>query len=354
MNSSTSSSNAARRAAARFARRLARFLAGLALVYLPVQWLSRAPWFEGTYISTQRMKLERMRAGDPYDVIVLGDSTAMVIDPTHPVTRRRLPRPRMYNYALVNLGGIHPLVSTLEKQLASAAAPPRLVLLSFLPTMINGRADIVAGRRFTKFYAAHFYDAADLFQDDVLRARPRLVASILAQKLRLRFSSSGYDIPYHEELVARARAHAGQFLILEDTRATAREVDAADEYSAGLRPSALSVQFFERLLARAERAGSRVFLVLMPDPETGYRRRVASGFYERYWAFLREIRSRRPNLVLLERAFPLPDEDFARDATHLNRWGSDRFHDEVWPYVLERVAAVLGEPSPAGAGGSGP
>jgi hypothetical protein len=354
MSSSTLTSERADKK--RFLRRLGAFAAGFVLLYALAYLATSSEYFEGTYIRTQRFKLEQMAGGPDYEMIILGDSTAMAIDPSEPAAGGVGPGCSVYNFALANLGGVYPIHSAAKKYLDSGRRP-RVILLAFLPTLLTGSSDILAGSNFTRFYAAHFYSLSDLLGDEVLRSHPRALASLLSEKYRLRVPTHGYDIPLDPAMTARPRERGGQFLILENTRASEADVRRRCRSQGDFRASAQSLRFLGMLLTLAERHGVAVVLFVMPAPETALQSPAAERDRAVYFETLRGLAADHSNLTVLEQNWALPDECFATDATHLNRDGAERFHREFWPLLLQKAhAAAETHDSPPGrpAAGSPP
>lgn len=354
MNSFTSSSSA--EDIRRFLRRLSVFILMLVPCCVLASLLANSTWFDGTYITAQNYKLAEMRSHPPYDLIVMGDSCPMAIDVTAPETTRFLGNRSAFNFALVNLGGVYPLYSTLDKYLSNGP-PPRVVLLSFLPSLLSGTSDIVAGSRFTKFYAAKFYSLHDTISDPVLRSHPRLVGQLLLEKYRLRFMQYRYDIPRNEYMIQRLKKTRGQLLILEDTAATEQEVLESAQYKAQFSVSPDSNQYLREFLDLARHKGVAVLLFEMPVPADVLRHRNTTGFYEAYFKYVDQLARQFDNFFYVNTLFSLPNQYFSYDVTHLNRAGAERFQREQWPLVLrdtlrlfnapdsQRVARVTGDAS---------
>lgn len=340
MSSSTSSSS--RNDVRRFFVRLIVFALTLIPLYGIAYLLSVSGKFDGTYITTQSYKLSKMRGPTNYDVIIMGDSCAMVIDPTDPETSRLLPGQTIYNFGLVNLGGMYPVYSTLKKYV-DAGKSPRLILLSFLPSLLTKQSDILDGSKFTKFYAAKFYTLPELLTDGEIRSHPGALAHLLIEKFKVRFIQDRYDIPFSQKMFERVRAKGGQMLILEDTRATEDDVQAAPQFRSEFQPSSQALKYLSRFLQLAETHDAQVIIFLMPEPPTAYESRLASGYFANCFSALRELASQHPNLSIIERPFSLPNECFSTDVTHLNREGAERYQKALWPVVLERANALLAQ-----------
>lgn len=302
--------------------------------------LFNSSWFDGTYITAQSYKLAQIEKHSSYDVIVMGDSCPMAVDVTDPATSRLLGHRSIFNFALVNLGGVYPLYSTLQKYV-SHGTPPRLVLLSFLPSLLSGTSDIVAGSRFTKFYAAKFYSVHDVISDPVLRSRPRLVGQLLVEKYRLRFMQYRYDIPRNEYLIERLKKTNGQLLILEDTVSTEEIILGSSQYEAHFTVSPDSDRYFRQFLELARRDRIKVLLFNMPVAPSILRHRNTTGYYDAYFRYLEQISRQFDNFSYVDTVFSLPNQYFSFDATHLNRVGATEFQQEQWPAVVSAAARLL-------------
>ncbi|MFL6275191.1 MAG: hypothetical protein ACJ74G_08260 [Blastocatellia bacterium] len=340
MSSSTSSSN--RHDARHFVVRLTIFSLTLIPLYAVAYLLSVSGKFDGTYITTQSYKLAQMRGPINYDVIIMGDSCAMAIDPTDPETLHQLQGQTIYNFGLVNLGGMYPVYSTLKKYM-DAGKSPKMILLSFLPSLLTRQPDIFDGSKFTKFYAAKFYTLHELLGDGEIRSHPGALTHLLAEKFKLRFIQDRYDIPFNQKMFERVKAKSGQMLILEDTRATEGEVQSAPQFRSEFQPSAQAMNYLSKFLQLAETHGAQVIIFMMPEPPTAYQARLASGYFSNYFEALHELALQHPNLSIIERPFSLPNECFSTDVTHLNREGVERYQKELWPVVLERARTLLAE-----------
>jgi hypothetical protein len=320
--------------------RLTAFVAILVPLYALAYLASASGRFDGTYITTQNYKLNQMRADADYDVIIMGDSCAMAIDPTDEETKSLLPGQSVYNFGLVNLGGMYPVYSTLKKYLSTGKSP-KLILLSFLPSLLTNQSDILDGSRFTKFYAAKFYTLRELLADEEIRSHPAALAQLLAEKLKIRFIQDRYDIPFDGRMFERVKLKNGQMLILEDTIATEEAIETAPQFRSQFLPSTRSLKYLSMLLRLAEDHGSEVMIFMMPEPATAYNRRLDSGYFSKYFEALRELQLRHGNLHFIETPFSLPNECFSTDVTHLNRVGVERFQKELWPFVLQRATTIL-------------
>jgi hypothetical protein len=341
MSSSISSSS--REEVRRFLAKLAIFVGLLLPLCMMAALIFNSSRFDGTYITAQNYKLAQIRSHPPYDLIVMGDSCPMAIDVTAPMTSARLGDRSIFNFALVNLGGVYPLQSTLKKYLSGGAAP-RVILLSFLPSLLSGKSEIVADSRFTKFYAAKFYSPGEMISDPVLRAHPKLVGQLLFEKYKLRFMQYRYDIPRDDKMIRRLTATRGQLLVLEDTAATEEEVLASAHYQAEFKVSSDSDRYFQSFLALAKHQGVKVLLFDMPVPPSVLRHRQETGFYAAYFRYLAGVRSKFENLTYLDTLFTLPNEYFSFDVTHLNGTGAARFEKEQWPQVLDTAIQLLALP----------
>jgi hypothetical protein len=264
----------------------------------------------------------------------------MAINPVNPVTRRLLPNSYVFNYALVNLGGMYPLYSTLEKYLRDNR-PPKLIMLSFLPTMLTDKSNILAGSNFTKFYAAKFYTFGEIVSDAEIRRHPVLLTQLLAEKCKVRMGYESYDIPYDKTMIERLKETRGQLLILEDTSADEAAVQQSPQFRSEFKVSPQSVRYLSMFLDLAASRGTQVILFPMPLPETALRSRLDSGYYDRYFGVLRELEATHPNLTVVEVPYSFPDEYFARDVTHLNKAGVEKFHAELWPSLLGKAGELL-------------
>jgi hypothetical protein len=338
MSSSTSSSD--RHDARRFIVRLMIFASILAPLYIVAYLLSVSGKFDGTYITTQSYKLAEMRGPTNYDVIIMGDSCAMAIDPTDPETLRQLQGQTVYNFGLVNLGGMYPVYSTLKKYV-DAGKSPKMILLSFLPSLLTKQSDIFDGSKFTRFYAAKFYTLHELLSDGEIRSHPGALAHLLAEKFKVRFIQDRYDIPFNQKMFERVKSKSGQMLILEDTRATEDEVQSAPQFRSEFQPSAHAMKYLSKFLQLAEAHDTQVIIFMMPEPPTAYQARLASGYFSRYFDALHELARQHPNLSIIDQPFSLPNECFSTDVTHLNREGVERYQRELWPVVLERANSLL-------------
>ena len=324
----------------RFLVRLIVFGLTLIPLYTVAYLLSVSGRFDGTYITTQNYKLAQMRGPTDYDVIIMGDSCAMAIDPTDPETLRMLQGRTIYNFGLVNLGGMYPVYSTLNKYVNTGKSP-KIILLSFLPSLLTKQPDILDGSKFTKFYAAKFYTLRELLTDDEIRSHPGAQAHLLAEKFKVRFIQDRYDIPFNQKMFDRVRARSGQMLILEETRATEQEVQSAPQFRSEFQPSPQAMKYLSRFLQLAKEHDTQVIIFMMPEPPTAYQARLTQGYFTKYFEALREMARQHPNLSIIERPFSLPNECFSTDVTHLNREGVERYQKEQWPIVLERANELL-------------
>jgi hypothetical protein len=337
MSSSTSSSS--REDIAKFLRRITAFAAGLILLCAAVSVVVNSRWFDGTYITVQNYKLSQMAKHGRQELIIMGDSSAMAIDVTRPETQRMLGSRSAFNFALVNLGGIYPLYSTFKKYLEGGPAPD-VVMLSFLPTLLSGQSDILNGSKFTKFYAAKFYSVRDLFSDDQLRARPKLIAQLLLEKYKLRFLQYRYDIARDDRMVGRLKATRGQMLVLENTMVTEQQTLASGQYRAAFSVSPASDAYFRRFLTLAEKHGTKVLLFRMPVPASVAQHRAAIGYDQAFHAYLAGLSRDFPGLSYMQSACALPNEYFSADATHLNKWGAEECQNKCWPAALEMATQL--------------
>jgi hypothetical protein len=334
MNSSTSSSS--HQQASRFLRQATAFVFGMAVLYALVCAVTNSGWFDGTYITVQNYKLHQLAKHGYHDLIVMGDSTAMAIDVTHPDTARALGEGSAFNYALVNLGGIYPLYSTLKKYLSGGPAPGTIAV-AFLPTLLSGQSDILNGSKFTKFYAAKFYAVSDILSDEEMRSRPKLIVQLLWEKYRLRFLQYRYDIPRDDRMIQRLKATRGQMLVLENTMLTEQQTLASGQYRAAFHVSPASDLYFRKFLALAQSNGSKVILFTMPVPTTVAQHRAATGYDAAFRAYLADLSKSFPALSYSENACFLPNEYFSSDATHLNKWGAEQCQGGCWQAVLDTV-----------------
>jgi hypothetical protein len=337
---SSSTSNSSGHDVRRFVVRLIVFTLFLIPLYVLAYLLSVSGKFDGTYITTQSYKLAKMRGPTNYDVIIMGDSCAMSIDPTDPETLRMLPGQTIYNFGLVNLGGMYPVYSTLKKYV-DAGKSPRLILLSFLPSLLTKQPDIFDGSKFTKFYASRFYSLRELLTDHEIRSHPGALAHLLVEKFKVRFIQDRYDIPFNRKMFERVTAKSGQMLILEDTQAMEEDVQNATQFRSDFQPSPQALKYLSLFLQLAEAHGTRVIIFMMPEPPSAYQARLALGYFTRYFATLQELARQHPNLSVIERPFSLPNECFSKDVTHLNREGVERYQKELWPIVLEQANGLL-------------
>jgi hypothetical protein len=102
--------------------------------------------------------------------------------------------------------------------------------------------------------------------------------------------------------------------------------------------SEVNASYIERTLSLADSLRIRVFWLVPPFSPAAHERRERMGLDERYTAFVRDVASRHPNLIVVDgRRAGYPDWVHA-DPAHLNRQGAIAFSTQVAEVIEKSLA----------------
>ena len=270
-------------------------------------------------IDAQRYKLERIKLGENFDAIILGDSRAMAID----WDEKSLD---LYNYSLAYLGGFYPLQFFLSQYLFYNR-PPKVIVLCVTPKTF------MAAHRFDlQQRSAHLFPFLEVLRE--ARAQNQLV--MIPALLRMRYDVSNFIILNlsTKQAIRRLNQRTGSMIFSE----TERYRDTTEMRSLGsFSPSPQGARYFNSFISATRQKHIRVILYFMPIPASAAQRN--RKYYQEFRKYLKGISHSYPDIFIVK---PYtfdelwPDELFC-DADHLNRAGAQRFHRDHFPKLLELV-----------------
>lgn len=340
-----------------------------------------APRFMDMIPLIYREKLARAAHGPALDVLVLGDSQAMVSLPPAKLAAFLPPGTRTWNGALPSAGPAG--AERVLRAHLDAHPAPRLVVVGFTVPILEDNPP-----RFLAYEVRHLLDPAGVAEEAWIARDPYFLMSWAATRLpsyRWRDDLPEAVLTLYLDAVPSARGffqrRAGlgdapndqwrfrfRHLARAERNATIRReleenagwrywketaVGPAERLPEGLNfaprpfvPSRNSMQALSRLFALAVTSGSRVLVAPLAIPAARLRSIREGGGGERFDAAWREAVASVPGVLAPDRfALPYPNRFFS-DVNHVGMDGVERYVAEIGPLVTAALEGAALPPLP--------
>ena len=285
----------------------------------------------------QLSKMARIAGGDSYTNIIMGDSRGLATNYDKTTAKKY----DLYNYSMVIIGGFHPYVYFLEKYLKHNK-PPKVIFFTFLLETFSTKSGIFTEppREFGSgalYRASRYYAFLDLFRDPIFStfsfARLQLIAT--------RVFPNKFYVKLLEPLWLKEK-----FLDLETGFATINgkhiwpaPAGAVEKMSQPFAVSELNMNLMRQMLTNARQNKIKVVVMNIPMPESLYKRRIETNYFESYYSALDTLQQEFSDvLVIGNKPYPYPNKYFS-DYHHLNDEGAKLFNSGDFIELLRKFAA---------------
>ncbi len=272
-------------------------------------------------IQNQNHKLKRMKQGEGFPILIMGDSRALAMN--------QFGEKDVYNYAMTYYYGLSPFPYLLQKYLKHNK-PPKVIILSIIPEAFGEKQDYTITPT-----SARLFSPGEIFSDlQLLRDRKKL-REILVNRFDMnQFYSNPYDRslfnPETGFLIFRRDFHYKKVFLLH--------------YDDQFRIEPTSMRHLDTFFRIARENDIRVIVYFMPISDLAY---DIPKFYDEMHRRLPEIVARFPEVYFVR---PYPKEDlypldYTIDGTHLNEKGAIYFNQTKYKDLVALSRAVAQSPS---------
>jgi hypothetical protein len=270
----------------------------------------------------QRFKMKKMKKGESYPTIILGDSKALAMNVW--------PHQGVYNYALTYFDGFYPYRYVLNEYLRHNR-PPDAIILSVSPRMFL-EPNWFGVRR----TVANLLPFSDYFRT----RRVRDIAGLMYDRFDV---SNSLAVQLHRRLAAPDELYDPRTGALLFSRNSVFTPERWPEGVAFIPTTFVETprakEQLEGFFADAKAARSRVMMYFMPTPAVIYRERPA--FFQGFENNMRTWAARFPDVIFWPPYGALdvwPENRFV-DGSHLNEAGARAFETERFPELLALLRA---------------